>query len=629
MSQRPMAPYYDRVVQTESRNNPDAVSPKGAKGRMQIMPKTGVDPGFGIKPWDGTDADNVRFGQQYLDKMHERYRNPTDALMAYNWGPGSVDKWIKNGRNPNAVPAETRNYVKQITGQPVSGQQGTGNTGMGTPALLMQQPAQELVPVQPQANPNAPGQAQPLLRQGDLGVLGTVSDTIDETGAMQESKLLANMVDANVKAKQAALLGPDAAQFAQQNNLAFNDPRVLALAADKNVKPLQKGLSFLQGAIGLPFGLLRNAALGENNDLTAAFTPEKTFRSRAQAAIAALDTMGITAKTEIAGMRQDTRQSLASIFTPVLTQRATQQTNSMLDVGTDPANKAIVDYAIRNNFVDSQGNPDLSNPIMQKAALDIKQQYSLAEGAGGTSRDAALIAGITGMTTDFLKANQKGAGELGVKAYEDITTRGRVADGLVPKLDFLVGQSSKFGSQYTGFTGDIRKWVQEAGAGLGIDPSKYKDLTDAQVFDSVANDVGLVQAQRMPGTLAAQELAVALSIAGTYKDTTQARDAKLRTMRAGAKAEQAQRDAAMKFYTKNGNVFDEAAYRNSPEFERTAKRPLWYYDRSLLPTMVAGDRQRYGNFFRTQQGALVVKSGGKTYDVSKLSNDQLVGLVGN
>jgi hypothetical protein len=623
-----MAPYYDRVVQVESRNNPDAVSPAGAKGRMQIMPKTGDDPGFGIKPWDGTDADNVRFGQQYLDKMHERYRNPTDALMAYNWGPGSVDKWIKNGRNPNAVPAETRNYVKQITGQAVSGQQGTGNTAMqSSEPILMQQPQQELVPVQPQANPNAPVQAQPLLREGDLGVLGTVSDTMDKTGAMQESKMLTDMVDANVKAKQAALLGPDAAQFAQQNNLAFNDPRVLALAADKNVKPLQKGLSFLQGAIGLPFGLLRNAALGENNDLTAAFTPEKTFRSRAQAAIAALDTMGITAKTEIAGMRRDTRQSLASIISPVLTQRATQQTNSMLDVGTDPANKAIVDYAIKNNFVDSQGNPDLSNPIMQKAALDIKRQYSLAEGAGGSSRDAALIAGITGMNTDFLKSNQKQAGELGVKAYEDITTRGRIADGLVPKLDFLIAQSQKFGNQYTGFTGDVRKWVQEAGAGLGIDPSKYKDLTESQVFDSVANDVGLVQAQRMPGTLAAQELAVALSIAGTYKDTAAARDAKLRTMGAGAKAEQAQRDAAMQYYSKNGNVFDEAAFRNSPEFSKVANRPLWFYDRKLLPTMVLGDRDRYSNFALVK-GQVYVKTGKTAVLSSKLTPEQLVQAMG-
>ena len=38
------------------------------------------------------------------------------ALMAYNWGPGNVDIWLKSGSNPDRVPAETQNYVKRILG---------------------------------------------------------------------------------------------------------------------------------------------------------------------------------------------------------------------------------------------------------------------------------------------------------------------------------------------------------------------------------------------------------------------------------------------------------------------------------------------------------------------------------
>ena len=38
------------VMQVESGGDPDAVSPKGALGRMQVMPATASNPGFGIKP---------------------------------------------------------------------------------------------------------------------------------------------------------------------------------------------------------------------------------------------------------------------------------------------------------------------------------------------------------------------------------------------------------------------------------------------------------------------------------------------------------------------------------------------------------------------------------------------------
>lgn len=104
------------TINTESGNNPNAVSPKGARGRMQVMPGTGRDPGYGIRPWDGTDADNVRFGTEYLGKMMELYNNdPAKAWAAYNAGPGALDKSIKaNGANWLAgMPKETRDYVRK------------------------------------------------------------------------------------------------------------------------------------------------------------------------------------------------------------------------------------------------------------------------------------------------------------------------------------------------------------------------------------------------------------------------------------------------------------------------------------------------------------------------------------
>lgn len=102
------------TIQSESGNNPNAVSPVGARGRMQIMPASGRDPGFGIRPWNGTDADNVRFGTEYLGKMMTRYNNdPAKAWAAYNWGFGNLDKALaRHGASwLSHAPAETRAYV--------------------------------------------------------------------------------------------------------------------------------------------------------------------------------------------------------------------------------------------------------------------------------------------------------------------------------------------------------------------------------------------------------------------------------------------------------------------------------------------------------------------------------------
>ena len=96
------------VVQVESAFNPNAISPKGAMGLMQLMPATmrqyGVRNAF-------NPVENVRAGVAYLRDLLDRYSNNEElALAAYNAGPGAVDK------HGQAVPPyrETRNYVAKI-----------------------------------------------------------------------------------------------------------------------------------------------------------------------------------------------------------------------------------------------------------------------------------------------------------------------------------------------------------------------------------------------------------------------------------------------------------------------------------------------------------------------------------
>jgi hypothetical protein len=115
-AQRTGSPLVDAVIQTESNGNPNAVSPKGAQGLMQVMPGTNTSPGFGVTPArDGSEAERTRVGQDYLGKMKEKYGgNDTLAAIAYNWGPGNTDMWLKSGGDYSKLPAETKNYVSAV-----------------------------------------------------------------------------------------------------------------------------------------------------------------------------------------------------------------------------------------------------------------------------------------------------------------------------------------------------------------------------------------------------------------------------------------------------------------------------------------------------------------------------------
>lgn len=96
-------------------------SPKGAQGVAQIMPGTGVDPGYGVKPvQNNTEAEHRRFGQDYLSAMYAEFGNdPEKALAAYNAGPKRLQQGLaaaqKSGKPWLAhMPAETQQYVASI-----------------------------------------------------------------------------------------------------------------------------------------------------------------------------------------------------------------------------------------------------------------------------------------------------------------------------------------------------------------------------------------------------------------------------------------------------------------------------------------------------------------------------------
>tara|TARA_R110000851_G_scaffold105456_1_gene223803 strand:+ start:62 stop:733 length:672 start_codon:yes stop_codon:yes gene_type:complete len=136
---------FRRQIQQESGFQEDAVSPAGAIGLGQVMPKTAANPGYGVTPLSADlmkdPEENLRFSAEYMRAMLDA--NDGDyslALAAYNAGQGSV-------RKAGGIPAfkETQDYVSIILG--------TGSSGLGS-----------LGDVRPVSRPDTQGGLEAALR---------------------------------------------------------------------------------------------------------------------------------------------------------------------------------------------------------------------------------------------------------------------------------------------------------------------------------------------------------------------------------------------------------------------------------------------------------------------------------
>jgi Transglycosylase SLT domain/Domain of unknown function (DUF4124) len=96
------------MIQTESDFDERAISPKGARGLMQLMPATALR--LGVQ--NSLDPDqNVRGGAQHMRGLLDRFNNDLElSLAAYNAGENLVQRI---GRIPHI--RETHDYVRKIT----------------------------------------------------------------------------------------------------------------------------------------------------------------------------------------------------------------------------------------------------------------------------------------------------------------------------------------------------------------------------------------------------------------------------------------------------------------------------------------------------------------------------------
>jgi transglycosylase-like protein with SLT domain len=105
--------FFARLIWQESKFDPSAVSPVGAQGIAQFMPRTANGRGL-TNPFDALPA--LYESAEYLAELRRQFGNLGLAAAAYNAGPKRVQDWLaKRG----GMSSETRNYVHLITGHPL------------------------------------------------------------------------------------------------------------------------------------------------------------------------------------------------------------------------------------------------------------------------------------------------------------------------------------------------------------------------------------------------------------------------------------------------------------------------------------------------------------------------------
>jgi hypothetical protein len=78
---------------------------------MQVSEKAAIDVGGGNRFDIGQ---NRAIGRAYLGLLYHRYGNWMDAVSAYNWGMGNLDRWISRGRQSERLVPTVAVYLQRI-----------------------------------------------------------------------------------------------------------------------------------------------------------------------------------------------------------------------------------------------------------------------------------------------------------------------------------------------------------------------------------------------------------------------------------------------------------------------------------------------------------------------------------
>lgn len=103
------------IIRVESRFKPHVRSNKGARGLMQLLPSTAKEVARknSKSVSDIHDIDsNIELGINYLRYLEEKFNGSLElALVAYNWGPGNLDRALETS---SPIPDQPLRYAKEI-----------------------------------------------------------------------------------------------------------------------------------------------------------------------------------------------------------------------------------------------------------------------------------------------------------------------------------------------------------------------------------------------------------------------------------------------------------------------------------------------------------------------------------
>ncbi|SFH35427.1 soluble lytic murein transglycosylase [Desulfotomaculum arcticum] len=120
--------FMTAIMKAESSFKPDAVSAKGARGLMQIMPETGqwIAQQINLNPFHQDllfdPETNIRLGAWYIANLENEFKgNKIMVLAAYNGGRGNVNKWMDEKKISGSIKdiqmipfPETKNFVAKV-----------------------------------------------------------------------------------------------------------------------------------------------------------------------------------------------------------------------------------------------------------------------------------------------------------------------------------------------------------------------------------------------------------------------------------------------------------------------------------------------------------------------------------
>ncbi len=116
------------IAKKESRFDPNAIGPNGARGMMQVLPETAI--GLGVSLWDLTDpALGVDIGAQYFRRLLDVWLNEPGldedtrlhfAVAAYHVGPGRLKRLRKEAATRGLNGDRWRGHVEKMVAEDVA-----------------------------------------------------------------------------------------------------------------------------------------------------------------------------------------------------------------------------------------------------------------------------------------------------------------------------------------------------------------------------------------------------------------------------------------------------------------------------------------------------------------------------